>query len=199
LSHEVSSREVLAEATGTLVDYLEFTYKSWDGVKQFRGSANRLVRMYEDYCWSQDKIESELQKQFKVFPNKYSEMLVVGPIVVWTLCPHHLLPVKLNVTIGYIPNGGVLGLSKFARIADIMARRPVMQEQYSVELADVLVDKLNPRGVGVSIYGSHGCMTSRGVKQHAEVATSVLKGDFLKEGPTRQEFYSIVDRLKVGS
>lgn len=185
------SSEVLVKASEELVVYLEHLYPGWGGTKQFKGTPARLVRMYEDFCWSQEKINEELRKQFRVFPNSYDHMLVVKDISVWTLCPHHLLPCHFRVFIGYIPTGKVLGLSKFTRIAEILAKRPIMQEQYSTELASLLSEKLSPKGVAVYVVGQHGCMTARGVKQHSDVVTSVVRGDFLKEGPTRDEFFAI--------
>jgi len=185
------SHEVLVKSAEELVVYLEHLYPGWDGAKQFKGTPGRLVRMYENFCWPQEKFNEELLKQFRVFEDGYDEMLVVKDICVWTLCPHHLLPCRFKVFIGYLPTGKVLGLSKFVRIAEVMAKRPVMQEQYSVELADLLMKKLEPRGVAVYVVGQHGCMTSRGVKQHSDVVTSVVRGDFLKEGPTREEFFAI--------
>jgi len=102
------------------------------------------------------------------------------------------LPCEFRVFLGYIPEGKkVIGLSKLTRLAVILAKRPIMQEQYTTELADLLERKLSPKGVGVTVYGIHGCMVARGVQQHAEVVTSVVKGDFLKEGPTRSEFFAI--------
>lgn len=174
-----------------LVADITSLYPDWDGVKQFRGTPSRLVKMYGDFCWPQDKIEEELEKQFKVFEDGYDEMLVVRDISVWTLCPHHLLPYNMKISVGYIPTGTVLGLSKFARIAEILAKRPILQEAYSTELADLLMTRLQPKGVAVYAVGQHGCMTSRGVKQHSDVVTSVVRGDFLKEGPTREEFFAI--------
>jgi len=184
---------LLRTCTDLVAELIEL-YPTWDGAKQFKGTPERLEKMYLDFCWSQEKIKEELDKQFKTFENGYDEMLVVKGIKVWTLCPHHLLPCYFEVFIGYIPTGKVLGLSKFARIADILAKRPVMQEQYCTELANLLMSKLKPKGVAVYVVGQHGCMTSRGVKQHSDVVTSVVKGDFLKEGTTRGEFFAICQR-----
>ena len=173
-----------------LVAELTRTYEGWEGVKQFKGTPNRLVKMYTDFCWAPNEIQVELDKEFKAFEDKFNELLVAGPIVVWVLCPHHLLPVELKVTIGYVPNGKILGLSKFARIAEIMGKRPIMQEQYSEELAEELDKRLQPQGVAVFTVGRHGCMVSRGVKQDVPIVTSVIRGVF-KEYPTREEFYAI--------
>ena len=166
-------------------------YPTWDGTKQLKGTPNRLVRMYQDFCWPQEKIEKELGKQFRTFDNDYDEMLVKKDISVWTLCPHHLLPCHYRVSIGYIPTGKVLGLSKFSRIAEILTKRPVMQEQFSTELANLLMEKLEPKGVGIYVVGRHGCIAARGVRQDSDVVTSVLRGDFLKEVATREEFLAI--------
>jgi len=174
-----------------LVGYLQEIYKDWIGVKQFGDTPNRLVRMYQEFCWTPDQIENELKDVFRTFEQSYDEMLVTKPIEVWTLCPHHLLPCHFNVIIGYVPNGKVLGLSKFARVSDILARRPVMQEEYSNELADRFMEELKPEGVAVYVTGVHGCMTSRGVKQHSEVITSTLRGVFKVDAATRHEFLSI--------
>jgi len=182
----------LRDAAAGLVAHLRTLYKGWDGINQFDGTPDRLVRMYDEFCWSPRRIQKELRKQFRTFEDGYDEMLVTNPIQVWTLCPHHLVPCSFKVTIGYVPNKKVLGLSKFARISEILAKRPVMQEQYSRELADVFMKKLNPKGVGISIVGLHGCMVARGVRQNSRVVTSVVKGCF-EEGSTRAEFYAIVN------
>lgn len=186
------SNEIFFSPAKDLVDSLAVLYATEpDILGQFKGTAERLARMYTEFCWSPEEIESEIKKSFRIFDNKFDEMLVVKDIRIWTLCPHHLLPCEFRVYIGYIPNGKVLGLSKFTRIADALARRPVMQEQYTTELADLLMDRLKPRGVGITIYGEHGCMTARGVKQHAEVVTSVVKGNFLSTGSIKAEFLAI--------
>ena len=185
------SHEGLVKASEELVSYLKSLYGGWEGARQFKGTPDRLVRMYEDFCWPSEKIEEEVEKAFKQFENGYDEMLVVKDISVWTLCPHHLLPCHFNVTIGYLPTGKVLGLSKFARIAVAMGRRPVMQEEYCSELAKKISEGLEPKGVAVYIVGKHGCMNSRGILQSSDVVTSKVQGDFLKEHSTREEFFAI--------
>jgi len=189
------NQDNLFDSCSNLVTELTKMYEGWEGVGQLKNTPNRLVRMYQEFCWSPDQIKVELDRHFRAFENGFDEMLVTGPIIVWALCPHHLLPVELKVTIGYIPKGFVLGLSKFVRIAEVMGKRPIMQEQYSKELVSELVKRLNPKGVAVYIVGRHGCMVSRGVKQDAPVVTSCLWGVFLDELTTRAEFFSTVGRL----
>ena len=167
-------------------------YEGWEGARQFEGTGDRLERMIKELCWTPEHIEKELDSYFvATFEDSYNEMLVSGPTSIWTLCPHHLLPCHFDVLIGYIPIGKVLGLSKFSRIAIAMARRPIMQEQYSRELADIFMDKLSPEGVGVYVIGIHGCMMCRGVGQEVKVSTSVLKGSFMDDPTVRKEFYDI--------
>lgn len=183
------SRDYFVTASYQLVGDLTALYADWEGVEQFKGTEDRLVRMYSEFCWSPEAIEEEVSKQFRVFDSSFDEMLVKKDVQVWTLCPHHLLPCEFRVYMGYIPkNGKVIGLSKLTRIAEVLARRPIMQEQYTTELADLLLNRLKPLGVGVTVYGRHGCMMARGIRQNAEVVTSVMREAFLKEGPTRSEF-----------
>lgn len=126
-------------------------------------------------------------------------MLVERNISVWTFCPHHILPCHFIVNIGYIPKKEVLGLSKFTRIAIALGKRPVIQEQYTQEVADVLYDSLKPEGLGVYVIGSHGCMACRGVEQpEVDVTTCVLKGSFLTDGTVRKEFYDNILRRTNG-
>ena len=184
------SENIFYPASRDLVDSLSVIYATEPEVLvQFQGTPQRLARMYAEFCWHPDTIEEEINKQFRRFDSNFDEMLVKRNIHVWTLCPHHLLPCEFRVFIGYIPKKGkVLGLSKLTRVAEILAKKPIMQEQYTTELADLLMKRLEPVGVGVTVYGKHGCMMARGIKQNSEVVTSVMREVFLKEGPTRSEF-----------
>ena len=168
-------------------------YKGWSGAKQFEGTGVRLRRQMEEMCWLPESIQTELRVCFKAtFDDKFDEMLVSGPTSVWTLCPHHLLPVRLNCWIGYVPSGKVLGLSKFSRIAIISGRRPIMQEQYIRDVADSIMKNLEPQGVGVHIVGIHGCMGCRGVNQDIGVGTTALRGIFKTDPSVKDEFYRMV-------
>ena len=141
-------------------------YYGWAGGKQFDGTGHRLARAFEEFCWTNERVEKELKMCFDAaYVDSYDELLVEGPIEVWTLCPHHLLPCRFTVYIGYMPSELVLGLSKFSRVAVILGKRPVIQEMYSRELADVIQARLKPEGVGVFVVGEHGCMRARGVHQ----------------------------------
>ena len=182
----------LLTACADLVSELTELCGDWEGTKQFEGTPGRLTRMYAELCWSPEQIKRELDKQFRVFDNGYNEMLTGGPISVWTLCPHHLLPCHLRVWIGYVPNGKVLGLSKLVRVAETLGHRPTMQEQYGVDLIQELKVRLQPKGLAVSVEGIHGCMSSRGVKQVVPIRTTNLDGCLNQSSP-RAEFLSMVE------
>jgi len=176
----------------TIEEMFRKGYSDWDGGTQFEGSGDRLRRLISEMCWSKKVVDAEIEKDLQaVFKDPYNEMLVVKGIDVWTFCPHHILPCNFNVSIGYIPNGKVLGLSKFARVAVACGKMPIMQEQYTRELSTILWDKLAPKGLGVYVIGRHGCMGCRGISQELGIVTSNLKGDFLEDQKTREEFLSI--------
>ena len=110
------------------------------------------------------------------------------------MCEHHILPFFGRVHVAYIPNGKVVGLSKIPRVVDIFARRLQIQEKLTEQIADALMETINPKGVGVVISARHMCMEMRGVeKMHSSTTTSALRGIFMKEAKTREEFYSIIN------
>ena len=179
-----------------LVQALKDLYPDWTGNLQLGGTEKRLVEMFAERCWTPERIQKSLDEQVKVFEDTYSGMVIMGPSLVWVICPHHLLPCELEVTIGVLPDGKVLGASKFARIADIMGRRPIMQETYTTELVEEINKRLKPQGTAVYVVGSHSCMTSRGVKQPRDnrMVTCALKGKFLTESSTKEEFMLTASR-----
>jgi len=162
----------IQEGYEAVVKSLDERYFGWEGTEQFQGTVRRLC----EFCWSPDKIGEELDKETRLFDEKYGQVLGAAGIKVVSLCPHHLLPCEFTVDIQYKPNGQVLGLSKFTRIAVILGKRPVMQEMYTRELVDTLFDRINPVWVSVEVRGIHGCMKFRGPLQEVEVTTSMLKG-----------------------
>jgi GTP cyclohydrolase I len=119
----------------------------------------------------------------------YDEMVIVKDIEVFSLCEHHLLPFFGRCHVAYIPNGKVIGLSKIPRLVDVFARRLQVQERLTVQIAETIMEKIKPQGVGVIIEARHLCMIMRGVeKQNSIAVTSHMLGEFRECEMTRSEF-----------
>jgi GTP cyclohydrolase IA len=124
-----------------------------------------------------------------LFEQDHDNMVIVKDIEMYSLCEHHMLPFFGKVHVAYIPDGRIVGLSKIPRIVDVYARRLQVQEQLTEEIATALSRVLRPQGVGVIIEAYHLCMMMRGVqKQNSKTLTSAMKGVFLTDLKTREEF-----------
>ena len=124
-----------------------------------------------------------------VFEGTHESMVVVRDIEVYSLCEHHMLPFFGKAHIAYYPNGRILGLSKIPRVLDVFARRLQVQERLTDQVADALIEVLQPAGVGVVIEAYHLCMMMRGVeKQNSKTVTSALRGLFRDDAKARDEF-----------
>lgn len=123
----------------------------------------------------------------------YDEMIICKEIDFYSTCEHHMLPFFGKVSIGYIPNQKIIGLSKMPRIVEIFSRRLQNQERLTMQIAECLTEILNPKGVGVVMEGKHFCMMARGVeKQNSSMTTSFCTGLFKKDSRTRNEFLTLV-------
>ena len=128
-----------------------------------------------------------------LFDVDYDEMVVVKDIEFFSMCEHHLLPFFGKAHIAYLPDGKVIGLSKIPRVVDVFARRLQVQERLTTQIADAIVDAVNPQGVAVILEARHLCMMMRGVeKQHSATVTSAMRGVFKTQLQTRNEFLSLV-------
>ena len=127
------------------------------------------------------------------FAEDYDEMVVVRDIELHSLCEHHLLPFFGKAHVAYIPDRRIVGLSKIPRLVDLFARRLQVQERMTKEIAEAMMDKLNPRGVAVVIEARHLCMVMRGVeKQHSSMTTSHMLGAFRDSQSTRMELMNLI-------
>jgi len=130
-----------------------------------------------------------------VFASDNDEMVIISNVELYSMCEHHMLPFIGKVHIGYLPNGQVLGLSKFARIADMFARRLQIQENLTKQIAEAVQQVTGARGVAVVIEASHMCMMMRGVeKQNSSMLTSVMLGAFREQQATRSEFLRLIGK-----
>jgi GTP cyclohydrolase I len=159
-------------------------------------TARRVAKMY-----LQEVFGGRYAAQPKIteFPNAehLSELMIVGPITVRSACSHHFCPVIGKVWIGVMPNEhtNVIGLSKYARLADWIMSRPQIQEEAVVQLADLIQEKTQPDGLAVVMNATHYCMSWRGVKDaDSRMINSVMRGAFLKDSNLRREFLSLLDK-----
>jgi GTP cyclohydrolase IA len=124
-----------------------------------------------------------------VFEEQHENMVLVRDIELYSLCEHHMLPFFGKAHVAYLPNGKIIGLSKIPRIVDMFARRLQVQERLTDQIADALMEVLDPLGVGVVVEAYHLCMMMRGVeKQNSKTVTSALRGNFRDDAKSRDEF-----------
>ena len=151
----------------------------------------RVARMYAELFGGLHEDPRRHLKKF--FTEKYDEIVLVRDISFNSMCEHHLLPFMGQVHIGYMPNGRVVGLSKLARVVDVVSKRPQVQERMTEEIANLLLEELHVRGVAVVVEAVHTCMTVRGVRKPGAVCTtSAMKGSFLKNHATREELLTLI-------
>jgi GTP cyclohydrolase I len=151
----------------------------------------RVARMYTElFQGLHDDPREHLQK---FFTEKYDEMVLVRDISFNSMCEHHLLPFMGKAHIGYVPDGKVIGLSKLARVVESVSRRPQVQERMTEEIANLLVEELNAKGVAVVVEATHTCMTVRGVRKPGSLCvTSAMKGLFRSNLSSRSEVMTLI-------
>jgi GTP cyclohydrolase I len=183
-----AQRELLSQAASTLITL------SGDLVER-DGLRDTPRRFAEAFSFLTSGTTKRVEDVLTTFDSQGADELVFqGSIPVWSLCEHHLLPFFGVAHIGYIPNGRIIGLSKFARIVDVFARRLQVQERLTAQIADALAKHLTPQGVGVVLKCRHACMEARGIKQAGTVTmTSALRGCIKDEAEARAEFFALVN------
>ncbi len=153
---------------------------------------DRVARMYEEIF---EGLHKEPIEHVKIFEEQnHEEMVLIKDIPLYSVCEHHLLPFMGHAHVAYLPRKGrVLGLSKVARIVDTIAKKPQLQERLTSEIADIIMEAVNPLGVAVVVEAEHLCMTMRGIKKPgATTLTSALRGLIKSDARTRAEVMSLL-------
>ncbi|MEW9702416.1 GTP cyclohydrolase I FolE [Paenibacillus sp. SI8] len=151
----------------------------------------RVTRMYEEIFAGYDANPRDVLGV--TFDEQHEELVIIKDIVYYSQCEHHMAPFFGKVHVGYLPSGKVAGLSKFARLVDVVTRKLQVQERITSEIADILDDVLKPHGVMVVVEGEHMCMCSRGVKKYgSQTVTSAVRGSFRSDPTLRSEFLSLL-------
>jgi GTP cyclohydrolase I len=165
-----------------------------DTDENFTGTAARAARGLAELVLDQNAVREEIAAMLlKTFPARYAEMVLSKHNVAFGVCPHHLLPVIYRISVAYIPNSKVLGISKLSRLVKLLARAPMLQEDLTHEAARILHEDIDSAGSGAYVEGLHMCMASRGTVSHeARVVTSAVRGCFLDHHATREEFLQLV-------
>ena len=151
----------------------------------------RVARMYAEMFSGLHQDPRQYTQKF--FAEKYDEVVLVRDISFCSMCEHHLLPFTGKAHIAYVPHGKVIGLSKLARVVEVHARRPQVQERLTEDIANLLVEELGAKGVAVVIEASHSCMTIRGVRKPGSLCvTSAMKGLFRSNLSSRSEVMQLI-------
>ena len=161
-----------------------------------KDTARRVAKMF---CTEIFSGRYQEKPKITAFPNvtEYDQVYVTGPISIRSTCAHHFQSIKGKAYIGVFPGKNVIGLSKFNRMVDWIASRPQIQEEMTIQIADIIEAETQAEGVAVLVQAEHGCMTMRGVKEHeSNMTTSVMRGAFREYPHIKQEFFNIVARMK---
>jgi GTP cyclohydrolase I len=160
--------------------------------KDLLETPRRVAQMYEEiFSGIKQRPEKELEV---ILDQKHDEIVLLKGIPLYSICEHHLIPFIGRAHIAYIPKGGrVTGLSKLARVVDVLSKRPQVQERLTTQVAEIIMRKLKPRGVMVVIEAEHLCMSMRGVKKPGiSTVTSAVRGIFRENEKTRAETLALI-------
>ncbi len=153
---------------------------------------SRLAKAWKNWTAGYTQDPAECLKVFEDGAQEYNELIVVRGIPVYSHCEHHLAPFFGSATIGYVPNGKIVGLSKLTRLVDCFSQRLQVQERLTIQIANALMTHLEPKAVGVVVRCRHMCMESRGIRtQGEETITSAMLGELLTNLALRTEFLAL--------
>jgi len=186
---------LVAEVEGKFKGVLDSLVIDTDSDHNTQDTARRVAKMYLTEVFRGRYMPPPAVTEF---PNaeRLNELMIVGPVTVRSACSHHFCPIMGRLWIGLMPNehSNLIGLSKYARLAEWIMSRPQIQEEAITQMADVLMNKVSPDGLAVVMEADHFCMHWRGVRDSgAKMVNSVMRGSFLKNAPLRREFLSLIN------
>lgn len=176
-----------------MLEGLSDTYGLDPDDENFRETPERITRFMMDMNYGGVNTDAARDIIDKYFPSDYDGLISSNNNIVYSLCPHHGVLVKYVVHLAYVPAGRCVGLSKLSRYLDVLAKSMILQEDYTKYAAEILQDVIHPAGVGVMVYGQHGCVASRGVeKPDVENVTCHLTGVFSKNPSLKDEWMRLI-------
>jgi len=186
---------LITEVEGKFRGVLDSLVIDTDSDHNTQDTARRVAKMYLTEVFRGRYMQPPAVTEF---PNaeRLNELMIVGPVTVRSACSHHFCPIMGRLWIGLMPNehSNLIGLSKYARLAEWIMSRPQIQEEAITQMADVLMNKVSPDGLAVVMEADHFCMHWRGVRDSgAKMVNSVMRGSFLKNAPLRREFLSLIN------
>ncbi|MDF3838714.1 GTP cyclohydrolase I [Cupriavidus basilensis] len=190
--------ELLDEVQSRMEEVLRSLVIDIESDHNTRETARRVAKMYLKEIFAGRYVS---QPNVTEFPNaeRINELMIVGPLRVRSACSHHLCPIIGKLWVGVMPNqhSNLIGLSKYARLAEWIMCRPQIQEEAVTQVADLLQEKMSPDGLAIVMEAEHFCMHWRGVRDtDAKMTNSVMRGSFLKDGSLRREFLALLNRTR---
>jgi GTP cyclohydrolase I len=194
MSKPAEAALLLEEAYRKILDALALMGYPVTTDDNFAETSGRAARAFVEMVRPTSEIRDEVDQMLaRTFAARYDEMVISKHNISFGMCPHHLLPVIYRISVAYLPDKRVLGISKLSRLVHILSRRPVLQEDLTQELSQILHERLETRGSAAYVEGLHLCMAARGIESHeARVVTSAVRGVFRDQPATRQEFLDLV-------
>lgn len=188
--------ELVNEVTDSFQQVLDSLVIDTENDHNTQETARRVAKMF---CTEVFAGRYQEKPRVTAFPNvtSYDQLYVTGPITIRSTCAHHFQNIHGKCYIGVFPGKNVIGLSKFNRLVDWLASRPTIQEELTVQIADLIEQETQADGIAVMVQAEHHCMTMRGVKEHeSDMTTSIMRGCFRTDPALKQEFFAVVSRMK---
>lgn len=187
--------QIMQEVTDSFQQVLDSLVIDTENDHNTQETARRVAKMF---CLEVFAGRYQEKPRVTAFPNvtSYDQLYVTGPITIRSTCAHHFQNIHGKCYIGVFPGKNVIGLSKFNRLVDWLASRPTIQEELTVQIADLIEQETQADGIAVMVQAEHHCMTMRGVKEHeSAMTTSIMRGCFREDPHLKQEFFNVVSKM----